>query len=109
MRVERLMDLIGADFYTGVPDSQLKALCNCLMSKYGIDPVIAGDDNKATALTANDVECWYLLIFSHFTVPDHLKGRGTGTRLLIRRQHPSGQVQSPVHGNGTGRQIPSAQ
>ena len=38
MKVENLLNIIGAEFYTGVPDSQLKALCNCLMSKYGIDP-----------------------------------------------------------------------
>ena len=37
MKVERLAEMIGADFYTGVPDSQLKALCNYLMNTYGID------------------------------------------------------------------------
>ena len=55
MKVERLMDLIGADFYTGVPDSQLKALCNCLMSKYGIDPhhhIIAANEGNCAALAA---------------------------------------------------------
>ena len=34
MKVDRLVDIIGADFYTGVPDSQLKALCDYLMSKF---------------------------------------------------------------------------
>ena len=38
MQAERLLEIIGADFYTGVPDSQLKALCDCLYSKYGTDP-----------------------------------------------------------------------
>lgn len=55
MKVERLMEIIGADFYTGVPDSQLKALCNCLMSTYGIDPkhhVIAANEGNCTALAA---------------------------------------------------------
>lgn len=55
MRVDKLMDIIGADFYTGVPDSQLKALCNCLMSKYGIDPrhhIIAANEGNCTALAA---------------------------------------------------------
>ena len=28
MKVEKLLEIIGSDFYTGVPDSQLKALCN---------------------------------------------------------------------------------
>ena len=37
MKVENLVKIIGADFYTGVPDSQLKALCNYLMHTYGID------------------------------------------------------------------------
>lgn len=55
MKVEALMDIIGADFYTGVPDSQLKALCNCLMNTYGIDPkhhVIAANEGNCTALAA---------------------------------------------------------
>ena len=33
MKVERFVELLGADFFTGVPDSQLKALCNYLMSR----------------------------------------------------------------------------
>ena len=44
-----------ADFYTGVPDSQLKALCNYLMHTYGIDPkhhVIAANEGNCTALAA---------------------------------------------------------
>lgn len=55
MLVERLLEIIGSDFYTGVPDSQLKALCNCLMNKYGIDPnhhVIAANEGNCTALAA---------------------------------------------------------
>ena len=55
MKVERLMEMIGADFYTGVPDSQLKALCNCLMSKYGIDPkhhIIAANEGNCAGLAA---------------------------------------------------------
>lgn len=55
MKVERLADIIGSDFYTGVPDSQLKALCNYLMNTYGIDPahhVIAANEGNCTALAA---------------------------------------------------------
>ena len=55
MKVEKLVELIGADFYTGVPDSQLKALCNYLMHTYGIDPkhhVIAANEGNCTALAA---------------------------------------------------------
>ena len=55
MKVSKLTEIIGADFYTGVPDSQLKALCNYLMDTYGIDPhhhVIAANEGNCTALAA---------------------------------------------------------
>ena len=55
MKVEKLVQIIESDFYTGVPDSQLKALCNYLMATYGIDPhhhVIAANEGNCTALAA---------------------------------------------------------
>lgn len=55
MKVENLVNCIGAEFFTGVPDSQLKALCNYLMNKYGIDPkhhIIAANEGNCTALAA---------------------------------------------------------
>ena len=55
MKVQKLVEIIGSDFYTGVPDSQLKALCNYLMAEYGIDPkhhVIAANEGNCTALAA---------------------------------------------------------
>lgn len=55
MKVQKLVEIIGADFYTGVPDSQLKALCNYLMDRYGIDPhhhIIAANEGNCTALAA---------------------------------------------------------
>ena len=55
MKVESLVKIIGADFYAGVPDSLLKALCNYLMHTYGIDPkhhVIAANEGNCTALAA---------------------------------------------------------
>lgn len=55
MKAEKLVDIIGSDFYTGVPDSQLKALCDYLMAAYGIDPkhhVIASNEGTCTALAA---------------------------------------------------------
>lgn len=55
MKVESLIKIIGSDFYTGVPDSQLKALCNYLMYTYGIDPnhhIIAANEGNCTALAA---------------------------------------------------------
>lgn len=55
MEVQFLIDTINAEFYTGVPDSQLKALCNFLMDQYGIDSkhhIIAANEGNATALAA---------------------------------------------------------
>lgn len=55
MKVESLVNILESDFYTGVPDSQLKALCNQLMDRYGIDPkhhVIAANEGNCTALAA---------------------------------------------------------
>jgi len=55
MKAEKLMQVMGADFYAGVPDSQLKALCNALMDRYGIDPahhVIAANEGNCVALAA---------------------------------------------------------
>lgn len=55
LRVEKLVEIIGSDFYTGVPDSQLKALCNYLMNTYGIDPkhhMIGANEGNCTALAA---------------------------------------------------------
>jgi phosphonopyruvate decarboxylase len=55
MKVEDFIEITGADFFTGVPDSQLKALCNFLMFKYGIDGVhhiIAANEGNCTAIAA---------------------------------------------------------
>lgn len=55
MKVKELLEIIGADFYTGVPDSQLKALCDYLMSEYMIDSkhhIIAANEGNCTALAA---------------------------------------------------------
>ncbi|MDE5966688.1 MAG: phosphonopyruvate decarboxylase [Lachnospiraceae bacterium] len=55
MTVESFTEIIGADFYTGVPDSQLKALCNYLMDTYGIDEhhhLIGANEGNCVALAA---------------------------------------------------------
>lgn len=55
MKVQKLLEIIGSDFYTGVPDSQLKALCDYLMHTYGIDKkhhIIAANEGSCTALAA---------------------------------------------------------
>lgn len=55
MEAEKFAEIIGADFYTGVPDSQLKALCDFLSDKYGTDPkhhIIAANEGNCTAIAA---------------------------------------------------------
>lgn len=55
MDAQTLMELLGSDFYAGVPDSQLKALCNALMQTYGINPrhhLIAANEGNAVGLAA---------------------------------------------------------
>lgn len=55
MKVQDFVEILGVDFYTGVPDSQLKPLCNFLMNTYGIDKehhIIAANEGNCTALAA---------------------------------------------------------
>lgn len=55
MKVEKFVEILGSDFYTGVPDSQLKALCNYLINTYGIDKshhIIAANEGNCTAIAA---------------------------------------------------------
>ena len=52
MKVEAFLERIPSDFFTGVPDSQLKALCDALMERYGISErhIIAANEGNAVAL-----------------------------------------------------------
>lgn len=55
MKVEIFINALRSDFYSGVPDSQLKALCNYLINKYGIDPkhhIIAANEGNAVGIAA---------------------------------------------------------
>lgn len=55
MKVEKFIEILDADFYAGVPDSQLKALCNYLINTYGIDKnhhIIAANEGNCTAIAA---------------------------------------------------------
>ena len=55
MQVEKFLSILGAEFYTGVPDSQLKAVCDYLISEYGVDGkhhLIAANEGNAVALAA---------------------------------------------------------
>lgn len=49
------MEILGSDYYTGVPDSLLRPLCDCIMDKYGTDPthhIIAANEGNAAAIAA---------------------------------------------------------
>lgn len=57
MQVEdfiKRLNMAGIDFCTGVPDSQLKALCDYLMNEFGIcnKHIIAANEGNCTALAA---------------------------------------------------------
>lgn len=55
MQVTSLLQIIGSDFYTGVPDSTLKPLCDHLIAAYGTDPkhhIIAANEGNCAALAA---------------------------------------------------------
>ena len=55
MNVETFVNIINSDFYTGVPDSLLKPLCNFLMNTYGIDPlhhIIAANEGNCCGLAS---------------------------------------------------------
>ncbi|MCR5108594.1 MAG: phosphonopyruvate decarboxylase [Lachnospiraceae bacterium] len=55
MRVEKLFNIIGSDFYTGVPDSLLKPLCDYLMYRYGIDKnhhIVAANEGNSVGIAA---------------------------------------------------------
>ena len=54
MKVEEFLERIPSNFFTGVPDSQLKALCDSLMERYGISErhIIAANEGNAVGLAA---------------------------------------------------------
>lgn len=60
MNVETLFEIIGSDFYTGVPDSLLAPFCNYLMSKFGVD-------NKHHIIVANEGNCLALAAGYHLS------------------------------------------
>lgn len=54
MHIEKFLSYLNVEFYSGVPDSQLKALCDYLMEKYGVSDkhIIAANEGNATAMAA---------------------------------------------------------
>lgn len=55
MDIEKFIEILDADFYTGVPDSQLRALCDYLMDKYDVNKknhVIAANEGNCVGIAA---------------------------------------------------------
>ena len=55
MKAETFLDILQADFFTGVPDSRLRPLTDTLMARYGVNParhVVAANEGNAAALAA---------------------------------------------------------
>lgn len=55
MDVTEFVNILGSDFYIGVPDSQLKSLCNYLMDTYGINEkhhIIAANEGNCASIAA---------------------------------------------------------
>lgn len=81
MQVEDFLERIPSDFFTGVPDSQLKALCDCLMEKYGISDrhIIAANEGNAVGLAAGH----YLATGQLPTVYMQNSGEGNAMNPLV--------------------------
>ncbi|WP_314626968.1 thiamine pyrophosphate-binding protein, partial [uncultured Selenomonas sp.] len=54
MQATEFLEITGADFFVGVPDSQLRALCDALMERYGSRPphIVAANEGTAAAIAA---------------------------------------------------------
>lgn len=55
MNVETFTEILGAEFYTGVPDSLLRPLCDFLMKNFANDPtkhIIAANEGNCAAVAA---------------------------------------------------------
>lgn len=55
MEIKQFVDCLNKDFFCGVPDSQLKPLCDYLIATYGINPehhIIAANEGNCTAMAA---------------------------------------------------------
>ncbi len=55
MQIQEFTKLLNADFYTGVPDSLLRPLCDYIYTQYGLDPkhhIVAANEGNAVAIAA---------------------------------------------------------
>ena len=86
MRAETFLECIGAEFFTGVPDSQLGALCDALYSRFGISKqhIIAANEGNAAAIAAG----WHLATGKTPVVYLQNSGLGTLVNPLASLLHP---------------------
>ncbi len=55
MEAKELFNILDSKFYTGVPDSLLRPMCDCIMDEYELNPkhhIIAANEGNAVALAA---------------------------------------------------------
>ena len=87
MKIESFLEQLQADFFTGVPDSQLKALCNYLHEHYGADRthhVIAANEGNAVAIAAG----YHLATDKIPVVYMQNSGEGNAVNPLASLMHP---------------------
>ena len=79
MDVKNFVKILGADYFTGVPDSQLKALCNYLMQQYGVELCLYGHLHSYAIQTAMEGSMWEIEF--RLVSADHL---GFAPKLLCQ-------------------------
>ena len=55
MKAKEFIEILDSEFYTGVPDSLLRPLCDTIMHTYGNDPahhIVAANEGNAAAIAA---------------------------------------------------------
>ena len=55
MKINEFISLLNTDFYTGVPDSLLRPLCDYIYTQYGLNPkhhIVAANEGNAAAIAA---------------------------------------------------------
>ncbi len=90
MKIEAFLaslEQLKADFFTGVPDSQLRPLCDYLMTQYGVDPlrhIVAADEGAAVGLAAGH----YLATRRPAVVYMQNSGLGNAVNPICSLLHP---------------------
>lgn len=86
MTAEELIEVLSKDFYTGVPDSQLKELCNYLMENEGISKkhIIAANEGNCVGIAAGH----YLATGKIPVVYMQNSGVGNAINPIVSLLHP---------------------